>query len=132
MKTQESMENYLETIYVLDKKTGYVRSVDVATELGFSKPSISNAMKKLKSEGYVEIEDKGRIVLTEKGKAVAEGTYERHCVISHWLMHIGVSKETALEDACRMEHIISEETFERMKAHHNKWHEIYPEAKDVE
>ena len=102
MKTQESMENYLETIYVLNQKTGFVRSVDVALEMGFSKPSISNAMKKLKAEGYVQIEDKGRIVLTEKGKALAEGTYEKHCVISHLLMDIGVSKETALADACRM------------------------------
>ena len=130
MKTQESMENYLETIYVLEQRTGFVRSVDVATELGFSKPSISNAMKKLKAEGYVQIEEKGRIVLTEKGKEVAECTYEKHCVISHWLMHIGVSKETALEDACRMEHILSDETFECMKKHHKKWHEIYPEAND--
>ena len=128
MKTQESMENYLETIYVLDQKTGYVRSVDVATELGFSKPSISNAMKKLKAEGYVQIEEKGRIVLTEKGKALAEGTYEKHCVISHLLMDIGVSRETALEDACRMEHILSEEPFECMKAHHKKWQELNPDV----
>lgn len=125
MKTQESMENYLETIYVLDRKTGYVRSVDVATELGFSKPSISNAMKKLKAEGYVQIEEKGRIVLTEKGRQVAESTYERHCVISGLLMNIGVSRETALEDACRMEHIISQETFECMKVHHRNYHELH-------
>ena len=116
MKIKESMENYLETIYVLDQKTGFVRSVDVATELGFSKPSISNAMKKLKAEGYVQIEDKGRIVLTEKGRTVAEHTYEKHCVISHWLMHIGVSRETAMEDACRMEHDISEESYAAIKA----------------
>ena len=122
MKTQESMENYLETIYVLNQKTGFVRSVDVALEMGFSKPSISNAMKKLKAEGYVQIEDKGRIV--------AEGTYEKHCVISHLLMDIGVSKETALADACRMEHILSEETFDCMKAHHRKWHELNPDMKE--
>ena len=120
MKTQESMENYLETIHVLEQKTGFVRSVDVATEMGFSKPSISNAMKKLKAEGYVQIEDKGRIVLTEKGRQVAENTYEKHCVISHWLMHIGVSRETALADACRMEHVISETTFNAMKEFLNK------------
>ena len=96
MKTQESMENYLETIYVLNQKTGFVRSVDVALEMGFSKPSISNAMKKLKAEGYVQIEDKGRIVLTEKGKALAEGTYEKHCVISHLLMDIGVSEKNCI------------------------------------
>ena len=125
MKTQESMENYLETIYILDRKTGYVRSVDVATELGFSKPSISNAMKKLKAEGYVQIEDKGRIVLTEKGRQKAESTYERHCVISGLLMNIGVSREVALEDACRMEHIISQETFECMKEHYRKFHELH-------
>lgn len=132
MKIQESMENYLETIYVLEEKTGFVRSVDVATELGFSKPSISNAMKKLKAEGYVQIEEKGRIVLTEKGREIAESTYEKHCVISHWLMHIGVSKETALEDACRMEHILSEESFACMKAHHEKWHELNPETEEQE
>lgn len=130
MKTKESMENYLETILILHQKTGFVRSVDVATELGFSKPSISNAMKKLKAEGYVQIEEKGRIMLTEKGRALAEGTYEKHCVISHLLMDIGVSEETALKDACRMEHILSEETFACMKAHHQKWHELNPDVKE--
>ena len=115
MKIQESMENYLETIYVLEQQTGFVRSVDVATELGFSKPSISNAMKKLKAEGYVQIEEKGRIVLTEEGRKIAEHTYEKHCVISHWLMHIGVSRETAMEDACKVEHDLSEETFQAIK-----------------
>ena len=123
MKIQESMENYLETIYVLEQKTGFVRSVDVATELGFSKPSISNAMKKLKA-------DKGKIVLTEKGREVAEHTYEKHCVISHWLMHIGVSRETAMEDACRMEHILSEESFECMKKHHQEWHVLSKEPEN--
>lgn len=115
MKVQESMENYLETIYMLEKQTGYVRSIDIATSLGFSKPSISNAMKKLKADGYIEMEDRGCIKLTEKGTALAEGTYERHCVISEILMRFGVSKETALEDACRVEHVISEETFASMK-----------------
>ncbi|WP_313528200.1 metal-dependent transcriptional regulator [Anaerotignum sp.] len=115
MKIQESMENYLETIYMLEKQTGYVRSIDIATALSFSKPSISNAMKKLKADGFIEMEDRGCIRLTEKGKAVAQGTYERHCVISEILMHFGVSRETALEDACRVEHVISEETFTSMK-----------------
>ncbi|WP_352400002.1 metal-dependent transcriptional regulator [Anaerotignum sp.] len=115
MKTQESMENYLETIYMLEKQTGHVRSIDIATALGFSKPSISNAMKKLKADGFIEMEDRGSIKLTSKGKAVAQGTYERHCVISEILMHFGVSRETALEDACRVEHVISEETFSSMK-----------------
>ena len=125
MRTGESMENYLETIYVLNQKTGFVRSVDIATELGFSKPSISNAIKKLKAEDYVQIEEKGRIVLTEKGLAIAKGTYEKHCVISGLLMHIGVSEEVALEDACRMEHCISQETFECMKQHYEKFAEIH-------
>ena len=122
LKTQESMENYLETIYVLNKKTGFIRSVDVATELGFSKPSISNAMKKLRAEGYVEIEDKGRIVLTKAGEEIASRTYERHCVISALLMNIGVSEAVALEDACRIEHFISQETFECMKRHYLEEH----------
>ncbi|NCC14801.1 MAG: metal-dependent transcriptional regulator [Clostridia bacterium] len=115
MKVQESMEDYLETIYVLEKQTGYVRSIDIATALGFSKPSISNAMKKLKTNGYIEMEERGCIKLTEKGKALAMGTFERHCVISEILMGFGVSKEAALEDACRIEHVISEETFTGMK-----------------
>ncbi len=115
MKIQESMENYLETIYMLEKQTGYVRSIDIATALGFSKPSISNAMKKLKTDGYIEMEDRGSIKLTEKGKSLAKDTYERHCVISEILMYFGVTKETALDDACRVEHVISEETFASMK-----------------
>lgn len=115
MKVQESMEDYLETIYLLEKQTGYVRSIDIATALGFSKPSISNAMKKLKANGYIEMEDRGSIKLTEKGMAQAMCTYERHCVISEILMGFGVSKETALEDACRIEHVISQETFLGMK-----------------
>ncbi len=115
MKVQESMEDYLETIYVLEKQTGYVRSIDIATALGFSKPSISNAMKKLKSNGYIEMEERGSIRLTEKGKEVAMGTYARHCVISELLVSFGVSKEAALEDACRIEHVISEETFHCLK-----------------
>ena len=78
----------------------------------------------------MQIEDKGRIVLTEKGKALAEGTYEKHCVISHLLMDNGVSEKTALQDACRMEHILSEETFDCMKAHHRKWHELNPDMKE--
>lgn len=117
MKVQESMENYLETILILNQRTGFVRSVDIATELGFSKPSISNAIKRLRADGYVQVEDKGRIVLTDKGMKIAEQTYERHCVISQMLIRIGVSKKTALEDACRIEHFISQETFDRMKEH---------------
>ena len=117
MKTGESMENYLETIYMLNQETGFVRSVDIATALGFSKPSVSNAIKKLKADNYVQTEEKGRIVLTEKGLTVAKETYEKHCVISALLMHLGVSEEVALEDACRMEHGLSDESFAAMKKH---------------
>ena len=114
------MENYLETIYILQQKTGYVRAIDIATELGFSKPSVSNAMKKLRAEGYITVTDRSKIALTEAGRKVAEATYERHCVIAASLMRIGVSEKTALEDACRMEHIISEETLACMKRHHQE------------
>lgn len=115
MKIQESTENYLETIYMLNKETGHVRSIDVANALNYSKPSISNAMKKLGAEGYLEIKEKGRIVLTEKGVALAEQTYSRHCVISEILVRLGVTRDIALEDACRIEHVISPETFDCMK-----------------
>lgn len=129
MKTGESMENYLETIYMLNQETGFVRSVDIATALGFSKPSVSNAIKKLKADNYVQTEEKGRIVLTEKGLTVAKETYEKHCVISALLMHLGVSEEVALEDACRMEHCISEETFLCMKQYYEKYAEIHKDTK---
>lgn len=115
LKVQESMENYLETIYILEKEVGEVRSIDIANALGFSKPSVSNAMKKLKAEGYIEMEDRGSVFLTAAGREVAAGTYERHCVISALLMELGVSREVALEDACKMEHVIHEETLESMK-----------------
>lgn len=88
--------------------------------MGFSKPSVSNAMKKLRAEGYITVTDRSKIALTEAGRKVAEATYERHCVIAASLMRIGVSEKTALEDACRMEHIISEETFACMKRHHQE------------
>ncbi len=120
MRTGESMEDYLETILILERRTGYVRSIDIATEMGFSKPSVSNAMKKLRENDYIHMEPKGRITLSEKGRQKAEQVLERHTVISQMLMQLGVSKETALEDACRMEHVISEESFDCMKAHYRK------------
>lgn len=118
MKTKESMENYLETILVLQKQLGNVRAIDIATELNFSKPSVSNALKKLRAAGYVTIVEKSHILLTESGRAIATAVYERHCIISESLMSIGVSKDTALSDACRIEHVISEETFTCMKQHY--------------
>ncbi len=120
MQTKESMENYLETILLLQERYGNVRAIDIATELEFSKPSVSNALKKLRAAGYVTMVEKTHIVLTEEGRAIAKAVYERHCVISNLLMDIGVSQKTALEDACRIEHIITDETFTHMKQHYMK------------
>ena len=110
----------METIYIFQNKTAYDLAIDIPTEMEFSKPSVSNAMKKLRAEGYITVTDRSKISLTEAGRKVAEATYERHCVIAASLMRIGVSEKTALEDACRMEHIISEETFACMKRHHQE------------
>lgn len=115
MKIQESAENYLETILVLKNKLGIVRSIDVVNELGFSKPSVSIAMKHLREDGYIIVKEGGAIELTEKGYEIASTIYERHTFISEWLMQLGVSEEVALEDACRMEHVISSESFEALK-----------------
>lgn len=124
MKIQESAENYLETILILKKRTGNVRSIDIATELGYSKPSISRAMKLLRENGYINIDDVGSITLTESGAEIAESMYERHTTISEYLISIGVDKDTAVEDACRIEHIISQETFEKIRANANKLKEL--------
>lgn len=116
MKLQESGENYLETILVLHNKTGFVRSIDIASELGFSKPSISHAMMLLRNGGYIEMDSKtNQITLTDSGRSIAERIYERHCVLSEYLVSLGVSDETAAADACKIEHDISEETFEKIK-----------------
>lgn len=116
MKIQESGENYLETILILQNKNGFVRSIDVATELDFTKPSISRAMSILKKAGYITMEDNGMIKLTEKGFQKAAEVYERHRVISEYLVKaLAVSKDIADKDACRIEHIISEESFGKMK-----------------
>ena len=120
MHIQESGEMYLETIYVLQKKNGHVRSVDVAEKMGYSKPSISRAMGLLKAAQFIEIAPDGAITLTEKGVAVAEKIYERHTLLSQVLMHLGVSEKVALEDACKLEHAISDESFEAIKRHMSK------------
>ena len=119
MKIQESAENYLETILMLSQQQPYVRSIDVAMELGFSKASVSVAMKNLRENGYVQVDDSGHLSLTPQGLQIAETIYERLTMISGWLMKLGVSKETALEDACRMEHVISPESFQAIKNHIN-------------
>ena len=117
MKVQESAENYLETILVLHKRKGAVRSIDIANEMNFSKPSVSVAMKNLRQGGYIKVDDDGSIILLDKGEEIAEKIYERHTLISEWLTAMGVDPEVAAEDACRIEHVISAETFDALKRH---------------
>lgn len=115
MKIKESAENYLETIFLLKNKNGHVRSIDVANHLGFSKPSVSVAMKAFREDGYVTVDSDGFIELTQKGLSIAEEMFERHNIIARALMEIGVSEETAFEDSCKIEHDISSESFEKIK-----------------
>ena len=117
MHIQESGEMYLETIHVLLKKNGQVRSVDISEHMGYSKPSVSRAVGLLKSGGYITVDKDGLICLTESGLAVAEKIYERHTMLSLMLQMLGVSEATAAEDACKLEHAISDESFEAIKAH---------------
>ena len=115
MGVHESGEMYLEAIYVLYEKTGFVRSIDVSEYLGYSKPSVSRAMGILRTGEYITIDTDGAITLTEKGRDIARKIYERHTLLTKMLMHIGVSEETAAADACRLEHAISDESFEALK-----------------
>ena len=115
MRIQESGEMYLESIYVLTKKNGSVRSIDIAEYMGYSKPSISRAMGLLKDGDFIRIDKDGTITLTRAGIAVAEKIYERHTLLSNLLIRLGVSEETASEDACKLEHAISDESFEAIK-----------------
>ncbi len=117
MRIKESAENYLETILILQKRCGEVRSIDIVNELSYSKPSVSVAMKNLRENGYVCMDKDGFITLTEAGREIAETMFERHTVISSWLMYLGVPEDVALEDACRIEHVISSESFEALKKH---------------
>ncbi|HZK02378.1 MAG TPA: metal-dependent transcriptional regulator [Anaerovoracaceae bacterium] len=117
MGIYESGENYLETILLLEKRNGRVRSIDIANQLAYSKPSISRAMGILREGGYIIMAENGDIILTEKGRNRANGIYERHKLITEYLVRaLGVDVETANEDACRIEHIISEHSFEKIKA----------------
>ncbi len=117
MKIQESAENYLETILILSQKNGNVRSIDIANELAFSKPSVSVAMKNLRNAGHILVDEDGYITLTESGRQIAETIYERHTLLSDWFIQLGVSEKTAKEDACRIEHVISAESFSAVKKH---------------
>ena len=115
MKIQESAENYLETILMLSQRGTDVRSIDIANELDFSKPSVSIAMKNLRENGYIEMDDNGHITLLPPGEEIAQRMYERHTFLSRWLTGLGVDPKTAVEDACRIEHVISAESFDALK-----------------
>ena len=114
-RADESLEDYLETILMLYKSTGQVRSIDIANEMNFTKPSVSIAMKNLREKGYITMADNGYITLTESGKKRAESVLERHTILADLLISIGVNEETAREDACKVEHDLSEESFEAIK-----------------
>ena len=120
MIIKESGENYLETILVLSKKQGSVRSIDVANELNFSKPSISVAMKHFREDGYINMDKDGIITLTDKGREIAMRVYERHQLIAKVLIALGISEETAYEDSCKIEHDLSQESFEKIKEYYEK------------
>lgn len=117
MKIQESAENYLETILILRNRKGSVRSIDIANELSFSKPSISIAMKQLRQNGYIEVDEGGFISLLPAGQEIAERIYERHTLLTDYLTALGVDPSVAAEDACRIEHVISAESFAAVKAY---------------
>ena len=118
MQVHESGENYLETILILERRQGQVRSVDIAGELGFSKPSVSVAMKQFRENGLIAVDGDGFIHLTESGRAIAERIYERHCLLSRYLMLLGVSPEVAQADACKLEHDLSQESFDKIREHY--------------
>ena len=121
MHLQESGEMYLETIYILSKKSSYVRSIYVGEYMGYSKPSVSRAVSILKKGGYVLMDDNGHLTLTDTGLEIAQKIYERHTTLTDFLIRLGVNEKTAAEDACKMEHDISDETFAAMKKHAEKY-----------
>ena len=123
MEIRAAAENYLETILVLKNKQGQVRSIDIANYMNYSKPTISVFMKQLRENGYIEMDNGGYITLTKKGAEVAGRTYERHNILAKFLIRIGVDEETAYEDSCRIEHVISEKSFNCIKEHGNALNE---------
>lgn len=124
MSLYESAEMYLETIYRLSRENPHVRSIDVAEALGYSRPSVSRAVGLLKRDGYLQMDQDSALVLTDSGKAIAEKIFERHTVLTTALVSLGVDRETAAEDACRIEHVISDRSFETIKAHLNKFSDL--------
>ena len=118
MKIMESAEDYLETILVLLRRKGNVRSIDIANEMEFSKPSVSTAMKKLRENGFVQVDDMGLITLTDEGRKIAESIYERHTLLSQVLIDLGVPEDIAREDACRLEHDLHPVSFQRIKEYY--------------
>ena len=120
MSIHEAGENYLEQIYMLSRQKDKVRAVDICTALGFSRPTVSVMLRDLRAEGFVITADNGGLALTQKGEEIALRMYERHCIIAETLMALGVSREVALEDACKIEHDISEETFSRIREYLEK------------
>ena len=124
MKLQESGEMYLETIYILSQKSSRVRSIDVCEYMGFSKPSVSRAVALLKNNGYITVNEDGHLALTDSGREIAVKIYERHRLLSAFLMELGVSEKTAVQDACRVEHVISDETFAAIKQHLKEEHSL--------
>ena len=117
MTLHQSGEDYLETILILQEKRGNVRSIDIARHLGYSKPSVSRAVGLLRESGYITVSEEGLIRLTDLGQEVAESMYERHRLLTAWLIRLGVSETVAAEDACKLEHDLSEETFSKLKAY---------------
>lgn len=124
MKMNESSENYLETILILSQKMPHVRSIDIANELEFTKPSVSVAMRNLRENGYIVVDKDGHITLTDAGRQIAETMYERHTMLSNWLMYLGVDAETAVEDACKIEHVVSAKSFKAIKEHITSGNEL--------
>lgn len=120
MNIRASAEDYLESILIISKRKGSVRSIDIANELGFSKPSVSVAMKHLRENGYIHMDEGGFITLTDAGFEIADKIYERHCIVSEYFVLLGVDPETAAKDACKIEHILSNDSFQAIKGQYEK------------
>ena len=132
MNIHESAENYLEAILILKNERGAVRSIDIANELSFSKPSVSVAMKNLRENGYIHMTDQGHITLTQTGQDIANKMYERHIMLSNWLIYLGVDEKTAVEDACKIEHVLSAQSFQAIKKHITQGNELPADMKEDE